>query len=123
MWRNPNKFFHDIIKFIGQPGGNICGIERPKGKWLYQNIFPQLPETSNTPYEKELATGFVVIPYIQGATEPIKRILNNHNVQVSQKPFQTLGHIFAKLKDPVTKEQRTDAIYYIPCNDCDNEYI
>ena len=25
--------------------------------------------------------------------------------------------------DPVTKEQRTDAIYSIPCNDCDNEYI
>ena len=26
-------------------------------------------------------------------------------------------------KDPVTKEQRTDAIYSIPCNDYDNEYI
>ena len=24
---------------------------------------------------------------------------------------------------PVTKEQQTDAIYPIPCNDCDNEYI
>ena len=34
-----------------------------------------------------------------------------------------MGHIFAKPKDPVTKEQRTDAIYSIPCNDCDNEYI
>ena len=28
-----------------------------------------------------------------------------------------------KPKDPVTKEQRTDAIYSIRCNDCDNEYI
>ena len=28
-----------------------------------------------------------------------------------------------KPKDPVTKEQRTGAIYSIPCNDCDNEYI
>ena len=26
-------------------------------------------------------------------------------------------------KDPVTKEQQTDAIYSIPCNDRDNEYI
>ena len=43
--------------------------------------------------------------------------------RVAQKPFQTLGHIFAKPKDPVMKEQRTDAIYSIPCNDCDNEYI
>ena len=44
-------------------------------------------------------------------------------VKVVQKPFQTLEHIFAKPKDPVTKEQRTDAIYSIPCNDCDHEYI
>ena len=49
--------------------------------------------------------------------------LNSHNVKVAQKPFQTLRHIFAKPKDPVTKEQRTDAIYSIPYNDCDNEYI
>ena len=62
--------------------------------------------TSNALDEREPATGFAVIPYIQGVTEPIKRILNSHNVKVAQKPFQTLGHIFAKPKDPVTKEQR-----------------
>ena len=32
--------------------------------------------------------------------------------------LQTLGHIFAEPKDPVTKEQQT-----ITCNDCDNKYI
>ena len=79
--------------------------------------------TCNTSDEREPATSFAFIPYIQSVTEPIKRILNSHNVKVAQKPFQTLGHIFAKPKDPVTKEQRTDAIYSIPCNDCDNEYI
>ncbi|RMX41756.1 hypothetical protein pdam_00005537 [Pocillopora damicornis] len=45
-----------------------------------------------------------------GVTEPIKRILNSFNVEVAEKPFQTLGHIFAKPKDPVRKDQRTDAI-------------
>ena len=59
--------------------------------------------TSSTPDEREPATGFAVIPYIQGVTEPIKRILNSQNVKVAQKPFQNLGHIFAKPKDPVTK--------------------
>ena len=43
--------------------------------------------TTNTPDEREPATGFAVIPYIQGVTEPIKRILNSHNVNVAQKPF------------------------------------
>ena len=43
--------------------------------------------TSNTPDEKEPATGFAVTAHIHGVTEPIKRILNSHNVQVTQKPF------------------------------------
>ena len=57
--------------------------------------------------------------------ETIKKILNSHNVKVAKKTLQTLGHICAKPKDPITKEKRTDAIYIysIPCNDCDNEYI
>ena len=66
----------------------------------------QKPVTnSNALDEREPVTGFAVIPYIQGVTELIKRILNSHNVNVAQKSFQTLGHIFAKPKDPVTKEQ------------------
>ena len=69
--------------------------------------------TSNSFDEKELATGFAVIPYNQGVTGPIKRIINSHNVKVGQKPFQTLWHIFAKPKDPVTNEQLTDAFYSI----------
>ena len=32
-------------------------------------------------------------------------------------------HIFAKLEDSVTKEQRTHALYTFPLNDCDDEYI
>lgn len=36
--------------------------------------------TSDTADEKEPATSFAVIPYIQGITEPTKRILNNKNV-------------------------------------------
>ena len=34
--------------------------------------------TSSTPNHREPATGFAVIPYIQGVTEPIKRILKSH---------------------------------------------
>ena len=59
----------------------------------------------------------------EGVTEPIERILNSHNVKVAQKPFQTERYSFAKPKDPVTQEQRTDAIQSIPCNYRDHEYI
>ena len=43
--------------------------------------------TSNTPDEKVPATGFAVISYIHGVSEPIKIILNSHNVYIAQKPF------------------------------------
>ena len=43
----------------------------------------QKPVTTNsTPDERESVTFCAVIPYIQGAAEPIKRILNSHNVKV-----------------------------------------
>ena len=67
--------------------------------------------------------GFAVIPYVQGVTEPIKRILGGFNIKVAQKPYKTLAHVFPKPKDPVTKEQRCNAVYSIPCNDCDHEYV
>ena len=67
--------------------------------------------TSSTLGEKKPATGFAVIPYIQGITEPIKRILNSHNVKVAQKPFQTLEHIFAKPKDPERTTNRRYLFY------------
>ena len=34
-----------------------------------------------------------------------------------------MGHIFAKPKDPVETNQKTRAIYSIPCGDCDKEYL
>ena len=58
----------------------------------------KLVTTSSTPDERKPATGFavIIIPYIRGITEPIKRILSSHNVKVAQKPFQNLGHVFVK---------------------------
>jgi hypothetical protein len=35
----------------------------------------------------------------------------------------TLGHIFAKPKDPVKTNQKIHAVYSIPCGDCEKEYL
>ena len=40
--------------------------------------------TISIPDEREPATGFAIIPYIQGVTEPIKIILNSYNVKAAQ---------------------------------------
>ena len=54
--------------------------------------------TSSTPGKREPATGFAVIPYIQGVTEPIGRILNSHNVKVAQEPFRIWGILLSNLR-------------------------
>lgn len=42
---------------------------------------PQQPVTAAPEDEKS----FCVLPYVQGTTEPIKRVLNNYNVKVALK--------------------------------------
>ena len=96
-------------------------------KDLLQNCL-KLVHPSRKTTENDSSMGFAAVLYIHGVTEPIKRILCSYNVtqttlQVAQKTFLTLNHIFAKPKDPVPKEQKSDAIYSIPCNDCNQEYI
>ena len=61
--------------------------------------------------------------FYKGTSEPIKRILSNHNIKVAQKPHQTIGNLFPKPKDPVPKDQTRGAFYSIPCKDCDKSYI
>ena len=52
-----------------------------------------------------------VLPYtVKGTSEPIKRILSNHDIKVAQKPHQTIGNLFLKPKDPVVKDQTRGAI-------------
>ena len=73
----------------------------------------------NSPEGDSAVKGFAIVPYIQGIAEPIRRVLNNCGIKVALKPFQILGHIFAKPKDRVPTDQKTHAVYSIPCGDCE----
>ena len=77
----------------------------------------------NSPEGDFAVKGFAIVPYIQGIAEPIRRVLNNCGIKVALKPFQTLGHIFAKPKDRVPTDQKTPAVYSIPCGDCEKVYL
>ena len=77
----------------------------------------------NFPEGDSAAKGFPIVPYIQGIAEPIRRVLNNCGIKVALKPFQTLGHIFAKPKDRLPTDQKTHAVYSIPCGNCKKVYL
>ena len=44
-------------------------------------------------------------------------------LKLLKNPLQTLGRIFAKPKDPVTKNNKPTLFILFPCNDYDHDYI
>ena len=77
----------------------------------------------NSPEGDSAVKGSAIVPYIQGITEPIRRVLNNCGIKVALKPFRTLGHILTKPKDRVPTHRKTHALYSIPCGDCEKVYL
>ena len=66
---------------------------------------------------------FAIFPYIQGIAERIMKSLNNCGIKVALKPIQTLGHIFAKPRDRVPTDRKTNAVYSIQCCNREKEYL
>ena len=102
---------------------NVLGENNYPKRFLNDCLRPRVCRNQNNSEGDTCVKVYAIVPYIQGVTEPIKRILSNCNIKVALKPYLTLGHIFAKPKDPVETNQKTHAIYSIPCGDCDKEYL
>ena len=99
---------------------------------LESNSYPKrfiLRSVTNSKWRSQRDTtrkklcGFTTIPYIGGVSEPIKKILNQHNIQVALKPYKTIGSMFPKPKDPVSTQDTRGVIYKISCNECSKTYI
>ena len=72
------------------------------------------PRSQNTQYNH-----FTSIPYIQGTSEKIRRVLNEAGV----KPIHTIGRILPSPKDPLNLEEKSCLVHQAPCFDCDFVYI
>ena len=76
----------------GYPKRFIINLSQPKRS--SQQSIGAAPEDEKS---------FCVLPYVQGTTEPIKRVLNNYYIKVALKPHQTIGNLFPKPEDSVPK--------------------
>ena len=92
-------------------------------RFIINSSQPKRSPQQSVGAEPEDEKSLCVLPYVQGTTELIKRILNNYNIKVALKPHQTIGNLFSKPKDPVPKDQARGVIYSIPCKVCDKLYI
>ena len=66
---------------------------------------------------------FTTLPYVQGITEKIRRILKEAGIKVAMKPARKIAKFLPSPKDPLSIEDRSCLIYQVPCADCDYVYI
>ncbi|KAI8513290.1 hypothetical protein Bbelb_099290 [Branchiostoma belcheri] len=67
----------------------------------------------------------ISIPYIQGVSEKIRRILHNYNIATNFKPCRTLRQMLFHPKDKLKNCVKSDVIYRLKCEDhqCKETYI
>ena len=67
--------------------------------------------------------GSVVLPYMRGTSESLRRVFEKAGVRTFFKPIGTLRQSLVSPKDPIELTERSGAVYYIPCQDCASSYI
>jgi hypothetical protein len=63
----------------------------------------------------------VFLPYIQGTTDKLARILKKKNIGATFKPINTIRNSLRSVKDPVDPIEQK-GVYMIPCS-CGKQYI
>ena len=64
----------------------------------------------------------MLIPYVQGVSEQIKRVLGQYGASAAFKPHQTLRQLIVAPKDKIPTEEKANVVYRCPCQDCDTVY-
>ena len=75
-------------------------------------------QTQNSQFKQ-----FTSIPYVQGTSKRIIRVLNEAGVGVAMRPVKTIRHVLPSPKDPYAAKDKSCVVYQIPCSDCDCVYI
>ena len=65
----------------------------------------------------------VIVPYVRGVSEALRRILAPLEVRVCFKPHQTLGQLLSRAKDRVLDLDKSEVVYRVPCAGCSASYV
>ena len=78
--------------------------------------------TPNDGEEERKPLTTAIIPYTQGLSEQIKRVLRTYNIRTAFRSGVSLANLLTKVKDPVLPEDREGVVYKIRCL-CGDFYI
>ena len=82
-------------------------------------------EVNNNNNNNSPNTGKIVVPYLQGLGENLKKMCSRYGVQTHFKGSTTIKQILVRPKDKDPKDCHSNVIYSYHCKevDCDEEYI
>ena len=78
---------------------------------------------TETSCEEECHEKTIVLPYVRGLSEAIKRTLLSANIRVVFQPYTTLRKELVRVKDPTLPGKKANVVYKIPCSECPAVYI
>jgi hypothetical protein len=102
----------------------VCGYP----DWTFKKVKNQMNAVKPKKATKKTddntrSKGMVVLPYVQGVTERVSRVMKSYNISTAMKPHNTLKSQLVHPKDKRDSHNTTHAIYDIPCMNCNLSYV
>ena len=96
-----------VLKQNGYPANFICNASVPP---------TQKTADVSSPEEEQEKRPLVVIPYVAGMSEDIRRVCKKFNIRVVFKSGRTLRSMLTKVKDMLPPGKQSNMVYRIPCS-------
>eukprot|EP00253_Pinus_taeda_P003606 PITA_03606 len=90
-------------------------IENGYSRYLGEKAFLKAAKNSISKREPKEQVPRVHLPFLQGTTDKIVRILKKHNVPSTFRPLNTIRKSFGSVKDPIDPKDMK-GVYIIPCS-------
>ncbi|XP_072048573.1 uncharacterized protein [Amphiura filiformis] len=100
--------------------------------WAFDRAVKPNKDKDTEKVKRETITetkGQVVLPYIKGTSEALRRTFGTYRIRACFKPTQTLRQLLVSPKDKTEKKDIAGPVYYIPCQgqtrkgQCSESYI
>ena len=81
---------------------------------------PQLQQQTQAQDIQEEEIGMSInLPYVEGTSEKVRRILRLHKIRSTFYTENTLGKLLCKLKNRVATEDKNRIVYETECSNCE----
>ena len=79
--------------------------------------------TQATDIQEEEIRISINLPYVEGSSEKLQRILGSHKIRSTFYTEKALRKLLCKPKDRVDTEDKNNIVYEIDCSNCESAYF